>query len=1315
MKDIKLYINGKLADLPQGISLPMTYSVEDLKNPTVVKNSYSKSISLPNTKNNALLFDEIWRLDRLQKNNTFDPSKRVDFALYDNGDLLESGYVQLNNVTGVGEEIAYNITLYGGLGDFFYNLKYNEDGEKRYLYDLDFGLRPQDPTREFDTTLDASLVQNCFDKDWSEEDSDITDIITFVPEYNGLYDNFSSDTALINLPSQSVFPRSKTVTEEGEEPITYTGYNGYALAKLEKDYTEWEMKELRSSRQRPAIKVSKLIEAICDNSGYEVEYDPTFFNDLNPYWNKTFLTLPKLTPSEQDEQYSEANGIGTKLKDVYVGERSYSGTAYSLNSTLFNVTSPVLDEKRIRSTNGVIDLSDYPLTSKLSANIDFSLMFYRVGGDDGDNIYISSKKMKWNGRNPYQKYYLSSILAQAIAYDENDNMIAYSDIYNFTNPIAIATTTGESYSPGTKPATQYTSGPELWGSSYVNDTPNANYVNVLGNFKRVSGNQYAFTTSGNRREGSGGDNTFVLQIPNIPFNTTVKVKLRLKKVNVAWENDDDYRNFFTSAIMPFDTYQNYIVRGWANAETVDKPMLTVEYDPVVTTGSLITKKMLLSGDVTPADMLLSYCKLFGLYFVKDKMKKKVYIMSRNTFFKNNIVDLTEKIDRSMDFTIEPIIFDKKWYQLNLETPDTYYSSKYNHSYNQVYGQQRVDTGYNFNSDKTLVYNDSVIKATIPAQNSSQYYRNFFKSNNVSAPGFLNDTCTFTLYNGLDDTNDQTLDAKLINKALTRPWNLSKPGVDYFPKQCMYSGDNSPVDIDYSLVFYNGMVSVPYNLWLTNDVAEMAALNDNEQCYLWTNSEYNGNGDRIAYLRNSYPSYVSFINNPEDYRIGTSLDFGVPQEIYLDDDFSYRDDATLYYKFWKALYNDQYNVNTKKCVCYVRLDEVNNDTMRKLYFFEEAYWFLNKIDSFDVASLGTTRCEFIKIQDKDNYLNGVPDYSEIIKTISGTIFPKSAGNYTLQIYSPFAWEITDFETETMTPTSGSGYTTLVFQLGENSRSSYKTYTISFKTLEGLTFELTIAQSGSLSSDIVLSPSSGYNSLPYRSASNTIYVVCSGSWTLSTTKDWIHPSITEGFGSQTVSVTFDNNETNEDRSGILTGTSRNFSSSLTFTQRSNAPKITITPTTIAAAANGGTYSFVGNYLNNDGDTTTSTVSDSSWIRVDSYNPTTLRGTFTVSANTTQVTRTGYVYINGVNNRVSGVCRITQLPAIVVGSSPRINQNACVECGSCWNMMAVCPVGCSISLTPRPILNLDNCIACGTCGDNINCPAGAITMVSTVPNNE
>lgn len=47
---------------------------------------------------------------------------------------------------------------------------------------------------------------------------------------------------------------------------------------------------------------------------------------------------------------------------------------------------------------------------------------------------------------------------------------------------------------------------------------------------------------------------------------------------------------------------------------------------------LFDKNTVLKTDKTPADFLLDYTKLFGLYFIKDRYDKSIFICTRNTFF-----------------------------------------------------------------------------------------------------------------------------------------------------------------------------------------------------------------------------------------------------------------------------------------------------------------------------------------------------------------------------------------------------------------------------------------------------------------------------------------------------------------------------------------------------------------------------------------------------------------------------------------------------------------------------------------------------------
>ena len=193
--------------------------------------------------------------------------------------------MQLNDILIDGKKVTYNITLYGGVGDFFYGLKYKEDGTQKSLADIRYFIKDSNGNllpeeTEMDFIANKEFVSECFDNNFNVDNDRLKDTITFMPAYNGLYEDFDSSHCLVNVNNQTVFPQNTTV-----DNVYYRAYNGFGLADLGQDYTEWEMKDLRSYRQRPAIKVSKLIKAICreENSGYDVEYDDKFFNNRNPY------------------------------------------------------------------------------------------------------------------------------------------------------------------------------------------------------------------------------------------------------------------------------------------------------------------------------------------------------------------------------------------------------------------------------------------------------------------------------------------------------------------------------------------------------------------------------------------------------------------------------------------------------------------------------------------------------------------------------------------------------------------------------------------------------------------------------------------------------------------------------------------------------------------------------------------------------------------------------------------------------------------------------------------------------------------------
>ena len=163
-RKISLYIADNLVDLDDQSLILFNYTMEDLLNPTIVKNSYSHQITIKGTPNNNRLFGDIFRLDRVVSYNggtlgtDFNPSQKTPFVIYNEmNEILESGYCKLDSVTRKKVEIEYQISLFGGLGSFLYSLAYDAEGNKRTLADLDY-LGTDNTESELDFVINANNV-----------------------------------------------------------------------------------------------------------------------------------------------------------------------------------------------------------------------------------------------------------------------------------------------------------------------------------------------------------------------------------------------------------------------------------------------------------------------------------------------------------------------------------------------------------------------------------------------------------------------------------------------------------------------------------------------------------------------------------------------------------------------------------------------------------------------------------------------------------------------------------------------------------------------------------------------------------------------------------------------------------------------------------------------------------------------------------------------------------------------------------------------------------------------------------------------------
>ena len=173
-------------------------------------------------------------------------------------------------------------------------------------------------------------------------------------------------------------------------------------------------------------------------------------------------------------------------------------------------------------------------------------------------------------------------------------------------------------------------------------------------------------------------------------------------------------------------------------------------------------------------------------------------------------------------------------------------------------------------------------------------------------------------------------------------------------------DGKMVDGKDVLVYLNG-----FDLYsafkITDDLPVMSVLNDGTPC--WILDE--GAGELIPIF-----SRYRLVYESPNMVMKDSLDFGVPRQLDIPG-IVYEADATLYAKAWRNYLTDRYDVDSQVMRCRVdfRGVKVDADLLRKFYYFDGSLWVLNKISNYSLTTYDPVECEFIRVQDKDNYLNG----------------------------------------------------------------------------------------------------------------------------------------------------------------------------------------------------------------------------------------------------------------------------------------------------------------------------------------------------------
>lgn len=373
MRRITLYLAGQAADLSDDGFVLMNYAVTALTDPAVVKNSWSQSVALPRTARNARILGSAFRVDRVSGSG-FNPRLRAPFQIFDaSGELLESGYFKLEDVTGAQATGAYNITLYGGLGSLLYGLSYDANGDALTLADLDY-LETGNPDTELDFTINRSALLTAW-QDLAGGQATMFNVVNFAPAYNGYPANFAADKCLFDL-----------------EAYEY-GAAGQSVATLSKQYTEREMADYRSYLQRPVVRVSAVLDAIVRAAaalGYTLDLSGWDYAG-NVFAKDTWMTLPMLKDKRSGDTVTKADLMGGTMSPAafLLGIVKTFGLVITCNHNAVSVVKrdDFYLNARIDLTDRVANDKDYEVVP-----LAMEAKWYEFSSEDGGEFAASYKE-----------------------------------------------------------------------------------------------------------------------------------------------------------------------------------------------------------------------------------------------------------------------------------------------------------------------------------------------------------------------------------------------------------------------------------------------------------------------------------------------------------------------------------------------------------------------------------------------------------------------------------------------------------------------------------------------------------------------------------------------------------------------------------------------------------------------------------------------------------------------------------------------------------------------------------------------------------
>ena len=974
--EVRIYLENYQIDTDENSIIAMTMCYSYLEDPTTVAGDYSKTIKIPGTVSNNKIFGQIWNLDRTVlygDSNTsvyFNPSKKTEAKIYIGPELFKTGYVQLNNIIKDKNVITYEITFYSELCNVLHNLL---DSSLCNLNLPSSGLRH---------TINSSNIDSINNYAYNN----LGNYMKYGLTIDGVYDGFRADYWL-------------TKDSNGNLAVAQMDNNGtkYDTAMILQAY---------SPKVRPMVFVQTLLNQIRDDynrdSSTKLIYDDDyFFNGANPYCVNSVMTCKTYDTDNASTVHVSLNADnfsasfgpdgGRVRLQLIPGTSSYIDDNGYLDLSSLTTTADLRFECMLRIA-GTLNQSQWQSATSSYANNYYGRRFTSDFGNinptivlvdaetDADAAFINAINTPWDVpeiplyeryNNLYYPYIISPII-----YEQNPNTPTFE--LAFKNAFITGVRNDYVPNPNTGQGT-WVEVPEYnkmffnldtKGYLYLDDDDSKIYDNIgvtdffpfvfstygILNLTKKYKVYVDFTTRSNKLKcvNKGNENTEIdITGWTVYGRCGIAKKYPNNNSNYIYRNTQNFQEF-TASLHP-------------NCPVVSTSGNNCSFsgNTGITSGSYVSFKDMVDSDITQGDFLINFSKLFGLVYDTDSIAydNSIRLKTRNSYHKDyKIIDWTDKIDYSKSFKQTPLTFNTKYLSLAYNPMESYYEKKYLKTYDDAYGIQKIDTGFDFNDNTTQLINNQLFKQTIMVKGEA-------------------------LLNG-------------------------GPVPAYFDKA---NNERSPIDAQYSLLFWNqdsSLNNYTPSIRIIDDMESMhdeSIGGDEEPCWVDTSTL---NTYRSVKLHAPSTLRSHEIQQSDDKKITQvfSWDLGYPQSNYAKWSTStYPSSATIYSNYWKSYIADLYDVNTRILKCYVYLSptEMTKFSFKNFVKIGDTLWHPNQIIDYNPLSNNPVQVELIKVNDISAYTDSQTkwyDYLDVTFTVTSSDFPSAV------------------QTEILTPVSGGVITT-----------------------------------------------------------------------------------------------------------------------------------------------------------------------------------------------------------------------------------------------------------------------------------------------------